>query len=102
MKKNVNKDITHCCDPMKYAVEDPFCYIFYNEKFREYNLRDDKSTSARGMTYCYNCGTRLPESLRDTWFEILRTEYHIDDPVDDINKIPKEFKSDEWWKKRGL
>ena len=54
------------------------------------------------MEYCPWCGFKLPTSLRDEWFHILRTEYGLDNPCDDKRKIPKEFKSDEWWKKRKL
>jgi hypothetical protein len=33
----------------------------------------------------------------------LREEYGIKDPIfDDKDKVPPEFETDEWWKKRGL
>ncbi len=38
-------------------------------------------------------------SLRDNWFDALE-ELGFDDP--DNQKIPEEFKTDEWWKKRWL
>jgi hypothetical protein len=58
----------------------------------------------QGVDYCPWCGTKLPESLFDTRFDILEKEYGIDSPYDDKqkDKIPAEFLTDEWWKKRGL
>lgn len=101
MKKNVNTQLSHCCGAMKYAVEDPFCYLYYNDKFREYKMRDHKSTSGIIVEYCFHCGTKLPDSLRSLWFDILEKEYNIEDPADNLRKVPKDFKSDVWWKKRG-
>jgi hypothetical protein len=42
--------------------------------------------------------------LKDEWFDILEKEYELDNPAWDLEqkeKIPAEFKTDEWWKKRG-
>ena len=53
--------------------------------------------------YCPWCGTILPTSLSKQWYAILATEYAIEIPDLPKNaaKIPAEFKTDEWWKKRG-
>lgn len=41
--------------------------------------------------------------LTDTWYEILKKEYNIIDPRGiDATKVPSEFLTDAWWKKRGL
>jgi hypothetical protein len=88
---------------MKSAVNDSCCPLFYNEKFREYGIRDFRSTSSRQLTYCYHCGTKLPNSLRKQWFSILRRQYGMNaDITVDKRKIPHEFRTEEWWKKRGL
>ena len=92
----------HCCEEMIDAVNDKFCPIFYNERLREYGIEEYDSDTLRGMTYCYHCGTKLPESLRDLWFNTLRNEYRIERPSKEYKKAPKEFHTDEWWKKRGL
>ncbi len=102
MKKNVNHDIKHCCDAMKYAVEDPFCHLYYNEKFREYWMRDHQSTSGIVVSFCFHCGTKLPGSLRKQWYNILENEYGLEYPSRDMRKVPKDFRSEAWWKKRKL
>jgi hypothetical protein len=93
----------YCCEALNYQKEDKYCPIEYSKKWREYSIRDFSSTSRSLMMFCPNCGTRLPSSLRDEWFDILEQEYGLEDPMDDDKKkIPKEFLTDEWWKKRKL
>jgi hypothetical protein len=78
------------------------------------------------MQYCPFCGTKFPPDLGNKWstivWEELGPEYLIESraefqkflckhqgkeyvPDPDLPKakpLPKEFKTDEWWKKRGL
>jgi hypothetical protein len=101
---NVNKkDEFFCCGALNYQIKDEYCPVEYSSKWREYSIRDFNSTSRSLMMFCPNCGIRLPSSLRDEWFDILEQEYELEDPMDDNKtKVPKEFWSDEWWKKRKL
>jgi len=99
---------THCCEVMAQAVttaceqhpdrfDCPDALLRYWEKFCEYGLIvHDGGTSARSIDFCPWCGTRLPESQRDRWFdEIARLGFSDpDDPA-----IPERFQSDEWWRK---
>ena len=100
-KKKVYPDTMHCCDAMKYAVENPYCAIEYAARYREYFLRDYKSDSGIIVHNCFHCGARLPESLRSLWFKTLRTEYNIEEPSHNLRKVPKNFRSDIWWKRLG-
>lgn len=55
------------------------------------------------ISYCPFCGTKLPVELSDYWFDILEIEHGIVDTAgEDKAKVPAEFRTDEWWKKRGL
>jgi hypothetical protein len=56
------------------------------------------------IDFCPFCGTKVPKSLTKKRSEILEREFGIDDPYDTKQKkrIPQEFETDEWWKKRGL
>lgn len=92
-----------CCGALNYQVEGKYCPVEYSNKWREYSIRDFSSTSRSLMMFCSNCGTRLPSSLRDEWFDILEDEYGLEDPMDDDKaKVPKEFWTDQWWKNRQL
>lgn len=63
-----------------------------------------QSNAVQRIDCCPWCSKKLPESLRDKWFEFLEKEYSLDDPHREEQEklIPEEFKTDEWWKERGL
>jgi len=76
--KSMNK---HCCQRMEEAVtntcedhddrhECPDCLIDYNYKFNEYGLIiHDGGSSVMTIEFCPWCGSKLPESRRDEWFD---------------------------------
>lgn len=90
---------------MEQFLDDDRIPVRYSPKVREYSLLlSNKRGTSQGFDYCLWCGAELPNSLRQEYFNILRTEYLIEDPLDprEKHKIPQEFESDEWWKKRDL
>ena len=101
-----------CCRHMLYAIEqgDDSPFIYY-EDTRSYIISAPNVLLKKNMvwvgyrlTCCPFCGTKLPLDLVTERSEILEKEYCITDPYDTKQKklIPSEFKTDEWWKKRGL
>jgi len=100
----MRKKNNHCCELMMKFVNDPKIGIEYNSKYREYSIDLIYMSSRQGIQNCPFCGQKLPLSLRDNYFEILQKEYNLDNPHHEsqLKLIPKEFTSDEWWKKRGL
>ncbi|MFI7043936.1 DUF6980 family protein [Streptosporangium sandarakinum] len=89
----------HCCESMIRQVtwhcddhEDPFdcpdALVWFGSTFQEYGLIiHDGGTSAIGIAFCPWCGSRLPESQRDHWFE--EPEQRGIDPQED--EIPAEY-----------
>jgi hypothetical protein len=76
--------------------------ITYSPNVRHY-LIDMGDGFHREFLCCPWCSEILPRSLDDEWFNILKGEYQLKDPIfDDADKVPAEFSTDEWWKKRGL
>ncbi|MBE6727773.1 MAG: hypothetical protein E7562_03895 [Ruminococcaceae bacterium] len=76
-------------------------FVFYSSKFNEYGIpihdgENRKATSYILIQYCPWCGKRLPESRRDEWFDRLE-HLGFESPLEDFEKIPVEFKSDEWY-----
>jgi len=78
--------------------------IMYDEIFREYYAKLLLGIGGDDFLFCPDCGTKLPKPLRNEWFNILEHEYGLDDPgwPEQREKVPAEFLTDEWWKKRGL
>ena len=68
----------HCCDDMRREVKKsceqhpdrfdcPDCLIHYSSQYREYGLIvHDGGRSVFRIRFCPWCGTRLPDSLRET------------------------------------
>ena len=70
--------------------------ITYVDKFDEYGLLiHDGGSSFILISFCPWCGTELPESKRDSWFQTL-AERGVDDPTE--TEIPEEFLSSRWWR----
>jgi hypothetical protein len=89
---------------MNILLEDPKMPLKYYPIAREYGILLRYSQAIQGLIYCPWCGKKLPESLRDQYFDILEKEYGVE-PAFDIKEdphVPLDFKSDAWWKKRGL
>lgn len=68
MTDNVN----HRCDMHPDPADCPDHLIYYSPRFDEYGiLVHDGGSSMVGIQYCPWCGTRLPASQRDRWFDEL-------------------------------
>lgn len=90
--------MTFCCERMRYAVENPEIPIVYTPKFREPGVRVlDGGTSTIELLFFPRFGQKLPDSLRDQWFEELERL-----GIDPINTdVPAEFSDERWYAERG-
>ena len=106
-------------DKKEFCCEEMFFHLFRSEKnaselhfdyypvFREYfiDYKEECGGGIQLINYCSWCGKMLPSSLREEFFNTLEKEYKIETSIGGYKgreDIPQEFKSDEWWKKRGL
>lgn len=95
----------HCCRRMKFAVESeceqhsdrwdcPDAIMSYSAKFDEYGIIvHDGGSSSISIDHCPWCGSKLPESQRDRWFDELE-KLGFTDPSEE--KIPEIFTDDRW------
>ena len=95
-----------CCFALNAMInegDDPLYNVKYDSKTREYFLKSLEGPYIRSFEYCPWCGYHFSKNLSDEWFSVIRHELHLNpwDP-DDRVKIPEEFLTEEWWKKRGL
>lgn len=71
--------------------------MYYNAKFDEYGIIiHDGGASFSEIKFCPYCGSSLPQSKRDLWFDTLE-KLGYDDPFD--QDIPEDFESNRWYKK---
>jgi hypothetical protein len=77
--------------------------LVYEPQHRAYGYYLDKKIPViQYISYCPFCGSKLPELLIFDYDDAL--EEAVGKEFCDIKEeeIPKEFQTDEWWKKRGL
>jgi hypothetical protein len=92
----MRREAERTCEQHPDRFDCPDCLIQYTPEFREYGLIvHDGGSSAISMRFCPWCGARLPESLRDQWFEELRA-LGIDPWK---QEVPERYRSDTWWRR---
>jgi len=99
--------MSHCCESMEQQIAfrcdkhpNPFAcpdsLVLYSEQFDEYGIIvHDGGTSLRVISFCPWCGTKLPESKRDRWFEEL-SALGFDEPFE--QDIPSAYRSGKWYR----
>lgn len=87
------------CDQHENRFDCPDALLSYNERFDEYGIIvHDGGISMSVIHFCPYCGTELPASKRDLWFDTLE-KLGFDDPWE--QQIPKAFETDAWYTKEG-
>ena len=95
----------HCCKNMEYYANHNNYLLEYDSSVRSYRfiIHGSSSGTHQILYYCPWCGIKLPKELDEEWEAILEKEYGIKEPGwKKTEELPEEFKTDEWWKKRGL
>lgn len=87
-------EIDRNCDQHTDRTECLDCLVHYSGQFREYGiLLHDGPDAYLPMRFCPFCGKKLPESLRDRWFDELN-RMGIDP---EQGEIPEPYRSSRWW-----
>jgi len=102
----------YCCRKMASTLEEHMKPLKYDFQSRTYMMeyhsyqkpRKNHVIVCETLNYCPFCGAKFPEQLNSELSRILREEYHLQDAWEQLSagNVPDEFKTDEWWKKRGL
>lgn len=98
----------HCCEDMirhtgklcgvhTDPYECPDQVIIYSDVFDEYGLIvHDGGRSSYDISFCPFCGSQLPKSKRDQWFDELEFP-GFESPLSDEG-VPEKYKSSLWRK----
>jgi hypothetical protein len=94
------KNMPHfCCNEMGFFMDQKEIGLVYIDKYREYGFEyRDGGGSFQLIRFCPWCGSKLPNSLRDEWFDRLKI-IGIDDPL--VSKIPEIYQTSAWWRRAG-
>jgi hypothetical protein len=90
----MTQEVERVCDKHEEREDCPDCLLEYSDRFREYGilLHDDEASYVH-IRFCPFCGVRLPESLRDRWFDELKRLGVDPDSAD----VPEPYLSSKWW-----
>ena len=95
----------HCCDKMEISITPQFDIISYDPESRDYliKLYGDQKGRYIAMRYCPWCGTKLPQSLNMEWCEAVKQDLGLEDvDAEEWAKLPEKYKTEQWWRERGL
>lgn len=96
----------HCCHNMTWYASNKNDILQYDADCRAYHflVPNGRNGTHQSFSYCPWCGKELPKDLEEEWGEALEKELGITDPFIDpgYENLPEEFRTDAWWKKRGL
>lgn len=99
----------HCCDKMDYYADSFYKkdheIVIYRPHVRRFSLilHGYDFGMMQPIYYCPWCGKKVPKELGEEWCIVIKKELGLDDVfAEEWATLPEEFKTDEWWKKRGL
>lgn len=94
----MRSQIDYRCDKHPDPFDCPDNLVDYSPKFREYGLIvHDGGSSSVNIAFCPWCGTKLPDSARDAWFDRL-DELGLE-PEDEA--VPPAMRDGTWLEEQG-
>ena len=82
---------------MRSIIEANETALAYHPRYREYSIAYEDSESVQLIEFCPFCGAKLPDSLRDEYFDRLDA-LGIEPFSDDV---PPDMRDDTWWRSDG-
>jgi hypothetical protein len=105
---NRDQESEYCCREMMEVIKShDFDLKYYARDAETYLISREGWGPAWYFDYCPFCGKSL-KSKYDLFLNTIKEELGIDTESEDCDilevckSLPEEFKTDEWWKKRGL
>src|SRR3990167_10820612 len=90
--------------PLSYEPYTRSYSLEYGPFFKDEDTGEIVCVVASNLSYCPWCGVKFPKDLMDEWAEIVKDKFGVENTLDkkELAKVPKEYMTEEWWKKRGL
>jgi hypothetical protein len=100
----IKNNLSFCCNLIENFLNKSL--IEYEPKYREFIIGTYKKHGYFKINYCPFCGKKFLEDLYDEYInelqKIFKNKKLIDIETMEDFKKPEEFRTDEWWIKRGL
>jgi len=89
--------------PLSYIPHARSYDMEYGIVFQNQETGEDVAVIVEPLIYCPWCGVKLPKNLFVDWVKIVENEFNIDTlDKEGLKKVPEEYMTEKWWKKRGL
>ena len=90
--------------PLRYTPRTRSYDMEYGTVFRNTETGEDAAVVVEPLKYCPWCGVKLPKDLFEEWVKIIKKKFKVEHSFDkeELKKVPEEYMTDEWWKKKGL
>ena len=96
--ETMRSQLTYKCEIHSDTMDCPDIIVTYWPKYDEYGIPiRNGGSSIMTIGFCPWCGTRLPESKRQHWFDELE-QLGFEDPLEQA--IPEEYTTDLWWRNK--
>ena len=93
-----------CCNEMDFHIKNNEIHFHYYEDVRAYavDYLEEAGGGSQAINYCPWCGNRLPKSLFQEKAKAIQETLGQKLTCFNESSLSNEFKTDEWWKRRGL
>ena len=90
--------------PLRYIPYTRSYYMEYGTAFKNEETGEIVFGVAEPLFYCPWCGIKLPKRLMQEWKTIVKKKFNVTDTLDkdELKKVPEEYMTEAWWKKKGL
>jgi hypothetical protein len=94
-----DNELLSCCTQMSFHFREKEKIIGFELATRRLGIRI-RDNIFQLIKYCPWCAAEKPKDLTNELDQIIFEQLKLDGFDDE--RLPEEFKTDEWWKKRGL
>lgn len=102
MKEPVRTILRDAYPEIFFFIDAGECGLGYSPRFRRFSLKVRRGSFAiQTLHFCPFSGRALPEPLGDRFFKEIEALGFMEG-LEDLKRVPKEFKSEAWWITRGL
>ena len=90
--------------PLRYASHTRSYDMEYGTVFKNSETGEDAAVVVEPLIYCPWCGVKLPKNLFVEWVKTVKRKFNVEATYDkeELKKVPEEYMTEEWWKKKGL
>lgn len=110
--KNQTEQKFICCEGLYLMSREPESPLQYEPEKRRFRIwspapafrKEGQPIIVYDIFFCPKCGQELPDDLSKVWADTIREEFEVYNIIDpkQLEKLPKKYLTEEWWREKGL